>query len=120
MEDEFVYCKNIQGLLLKMGLPEYNPDQWRLFIDSSKRSLKCVLLHSSNKFACVPIRLSVIVKEHYLNMKMVLQKLRYSEHNWAICVDFKMVNFLLGQQGGTPNILVFSVTETVALLISTG
>ena len=77
----------------------------------------CVKLHNGNKFACVPI---VIVKEHYMNVKMVLQKLRYSEHNWAICVDFKMVNFLLGQQGGTPNILVFSVTGAVALLISTG
>ena len=31
---------------------------------------------------------------------MILNKLGYSEHNWAICVDFKMVNFLLGQQGG--------------------
>ena len=60
----------------------------------------CVLLYNSNKFACVPIEHSVIVKETYLNVKMVLQKLRYSEHNWAICVDFKMVSFLLGQQGG--------------------
>ena len=59
-------------------------------------------------------------KEHYLNVKMVLQKLRYSERNWAIHVDFKMVNFLLGQQGGYTKHLVFSVTGTVALLISTG
>ena len=83
-----------------MGLIEYNPDEWRLFKDSFKRSLECVLLHNSSKFACVPIEHSVIAKEHYLNVKMVLQKLRYSEHNWAICVDFKMVNFLLGQQEG--------------------
>ena len=60
-----------------------------------------------NKFTCAPIGHSVIVQEHYLNVKIVLQKLRYSEHNWAICVDFKMVNFWLRQQGGTPNILVF-------------
>ena len=99
MKDDFVYCNNIQGLLSEMGLPEYNPDEWRLFIDSSKRSLKCVLLHNGNKFACVLIRHSMIVKEHYLNVKMVLQKLCYSEHNWAIGVHFKMVNFLLGQQG---------------------
>ena len=78
-----------------MDLPEYNPDEWRLFIDSSKQSLKCVLLHDGNKFACVSIGHSMIVKEHYLNIKMVLQKLRNSEHNWAKCVDFKMVNFLL-------------------------
>ena len=58
----------------------------------------------------------MIVKEHHLNMKMVLQKLRYSEHNWAICVDFKMVNFLLEQQGGTPNTLVFSVTGTIVVV----
>ena len=31
---------------------------------------------------------------------MVLHKLHYSEHNWAICINFKMINFLLGQQGG--------------------
>ena len=55
-----------------------------------------MLLNNGNKFACVPIGHSVIVKEHHLNVKMVLQKLRYSEYHWAICVDFKMVNFLLG------------------------
>ena len=79
-----------------------------------------MLLHNGNKFACVPIGNSVIVKEHNLNVKMVLQKLPYSEHNWAICVDFNMLNFLSRQQRDTQNILVFSVTGTVALLITTG
>ena len=51
MKDDFAYCNNIEGLLSEMSLPEYNPDEWRLFIDSSKRSLKCVLLHNNNKFA---------------------------------------------------------------------
>ena len=60
-----------------------------------------MLLHNGNKFACVPIRHFVIVKEHYVNVKMVFQKLCcYSEHNWVICVDYKRVNFLLEQQGG--------------------
>ena len=99
-EDDFVFCNNIQGLLSAMGLPEYNPDEWRLFIDRSKRSLKCVLLNNGGKFARVPIGHSVILKEHYTSVKMVLQKLCYEEHKWMICVDFKMVNFLLGQQGG--------------------
>ena len=79
-----------------------------------------MLLRNGKKFTCAPIEHSLIVKEHYLNVKMVLQKLCYSEHSWARYVDFKMVNFLSEQQGGTPNILVFSATETVALLISTG
>ena len=94
------FVNNIPGLLAEMGLSKYNSDEWRLFIDSSKRSLKCVLLHKGNKFACVPIGHSVVVKEHYLNVKMVLNKLGYSEHNWAICVDFKMVNFFVGTARG--------------------
>ena len=81
VEDDFVYCNNIQGLLSEIDFPEYNSDEWRLFIDSSKWSLKCMLHYNGNKFACVPSGHSVIVKEHYLNVKMVLQKLRYSEHN---------------------------------------
>ena len=93
MEDNFVYCNNIQGLLSEMGLPEYNPDESRLFIDSSRQSLKCVLFCNGNKFACFSIGHSVIVKKYYRNVKRVLQKLRYSKHNWAKCVDFKMVNF---------------------------
>ena len=61
MEDDFVFCNNIPGLLAEMGLSKYNSDEWRLFIDSSKRSLKYVLLHKGNKFACVPIGHSVVV-----------------------------------------------------------
>ena len=61
MKDDFVYCNNIQGILLEMGLPEYNPDEWKLFIDSSKRNLKWVLLHNGNKFACIPIGHSVLL-----------------------------------------------------------
>ena len=39
MEDDFVFCNNIPGLLAEMGLSKYNSDEWRLFIDGSKRSL---------------------------------------------------------------------------------
>jgi hypothetical protein len=31
---------------------------------------------------------------------MVIDLLKYHEHNWIICVDLKMVSFLLGQQRG--------------------
>jgi hypothetical protein len=34
---------------------EYNPDQWRLFVDSSIVSLKLVLLHNGNRFPSVPL-----------------------------------------------------------------
>ena len=34
---------------------------------------------------------------------MVIDLLKYHEHNWIICVDLKMVSFLLGQQRGLTN-----------------
>lgn len=98
--DGLVYCNNIEKLLEEMGLKEYKPTEWRLFIDSCKRSLKCVLLHNGNKFAAIPIAHSTKLKEEYENIKLVLEKINYSDHQWRICVDLKMVNFLLGQQSG--------------------
>lgn len=83
-----------------MGLEKYKPNDWRLFIDSSKRSLKCVLLHNGNKYGSVPIGHSTAIKEEYRSISQVLQKLKYEEHSWKICVDLKMVNILLGQQAG--------------------
>ena len=38
-----------------LGLKDYNADEFSLFIDSSKRSLKAVLLSNGNKDAPVPI-----------------------------------------------------------------
>ena len=104
-DNDLVYCNNIIGLLLKMKIPNYRPEDWRLFIDSSKRSVKCVLLHSGNRFASIPITHSTKLKEEYDNIKMVLQRICYEEHQWSICVDLKMVNFLLGQQFFAWNLL---------------
>ena len=53
----YVFCNDIHHLLLDQGLPEYKPEEWRLFIDSSKQSLKCVLLHNGNKFGSILIGL---------------------------------------------------------------
>ncbi|KAF5283084.1 hypothetical protein FQR65_LT14101 [Abscondita terminalis] len=99
-ENDIVYCNNIGGLLMKLGLSRYKAEEWILFIDSCKRSLKCVLLDIGNKHAAVPIAHSTKLKEEYQNVDLVLKKLKYSEHQWVICVDLKMVNFLLGQQSG--------------------
>ena len=43
---------------------------------------------------------SVIVKEENINIIIVLDKLKYHKHVWVICVDLKMVNYLLEQQSG--------------------
>jgi len=57
------------------------------------------VLHNANNYAGVPTGHSVTLKESYLTEEMVLQKPCYNEHKWLICVDLKMVNLLLGQQG---------------------
>lgn len=99
-DSSFVYCHNIEGLLLELGIPMYNSTEWRLFIDSSKRSLKCVLLHNGNLYGAVPIGHSVCLREKHGDIKRVIELLQYHKHNWTICVDLKMVCFLLGQQRG--------------------
>ena len=95
-EDSLVFCNDVSGLLQTMGIAQYSSDDWRLFIDSSKASLKVVLLHN----APLPIGHSTKMKEEYDSIKLVLNKLAFAEHKWIICVDLKMVNFLLGQRSG--------------------
>ena len=46
----FVFCIDVPGLLFKLSVNEYKPERWRLFIDSSMRNMKCVLLHNSNMY----------------------------------------------------------------------
>ena len=99
-DKQFVYCHDIPGVLRQLGIMSYSPAEWRLFIDSSKRSLKCVLLHNGNVYGAVPVGHSVHLREEHNDMKMVIDLLKYHEHNWIIYVDLKMVNFLLGQQKG--------------------
>ena len=82
-----------------MGVLEYKPEHCRFFIDCSKNSLKCVLLHNRNKFASVPIGHSTNLKKEHQNIKIVLEKISYTIQ-WLVFVDLMMVNFLIGQQGG--------------------
>ena len=62
---DLVYCADIAQLLLKLEVPQYEPKVSWQFLDSSKRSLKCVLLHNGNQFASVPIAHSTTQKEKY-------------------------------------------------------
>ena len=59
-----------------------------------------MLLHNGNEYASIPIGHSTVMKEQYESIKEVLHTLSYNQHNWVICGDLKIVNFLLGQQSG--------------------
>ena len=99
-DKQLLYCDNVSGLLGELDIPSYNPEEWRLFLDSSKRSLKCVLLHNGNRYGAVPIGHSTVLKEQQDDIRTVMDLLKYHQHGWIICVDLKMVSFLLGQQKG--------------------
>ena len=79
-EEDFLYYNNIESLLNEMGVENYSPDDCRLFIDSSKLSLRCVLLHNGNEFGSIPIAHSVKGKESYESVKRVLQLTSYDQH----------------------------------------
>ena len=98
-EDNFVFCHDVKGLLNALGC-EYLSSEWRLFIDSSKASLICVLLSNGNQYASIPIGHSVTLKESYDTMALVLRKIKYADHNWMICEDLKMIYTVWGQQSG--------------------
>ena len=68
----FVTCIDIRLLLSELGIASYNPDEWRLFTDSSKTSLKSVLLHNGNMYGLIPIGHSLTAKENYEVVKKVL------------------------------------------------
>ena len=96
-QNEFYFCHDITGLFDEMRV-KLIVSEWRLFIDSSSRSLKCVLLHIGNELPSIPIAHAVHKKEDYMNVKFVLDLIKYNEYKWLVCEDFKIIGFLKGLQ----------------------
>ncbi|KAG8176014.1 hypothetical protein JTE90_007011 [Oedothorax gibbosus] len=61
-EKSLVFCSNSDGLLKELGIA-HEPQEWWLFLDASKLSLKAVLLHNGNKLPSIPIGHAVYMKE---------------------------------------------------------
>lgn len=95
-----VYCTDIKGLINELKFNSYNAKDLRLFVDSSKRSIKAVLLHNTNVYAPIPIAHSIVMQETYVNMDILLQKIDYKTHSWQLCGDLKILTIFLGQQSG--------------------
>jgi hypothetical protein len=105
-KDNICFCADIQGLIEELD-NEYIPEEWRLFIDSSKVSLKAVLLHNGNSKPSIPLAHAVSLKETYDSMKILLDVIKYSDHKWNICSDLKVVALLLGMQLGYTKYMCF-------------
>jgi hypothetical protein len=99
-EDQLVFCTDICNPLHQLGEREYDPSNWCLFTDSSKRSLKAVLLHNSNVLASIPLAHSTKLSESNKTLKLVLEKIKYHDNEWQICGDLKVIGLLLGLQRG--------------------
>ena len=74
-KSSLVYCNNIAGLIKSMDL-EDDATEWRLFIDSSSRNLKAVLLINGNTFSSIPIGISVQMKETHNSLDHLLSTTR--------------------------------------------
>ena len=93
------YCHNIKSLFKKLG-EDHIANEWRRFLDSSKRSLKAVLLHNGNTKLSVPVAHSVHLKQSYGSIKTLLNAIKYSSYKCKICGDLKVIGILMEMQGG--------------------
>ena len=84
-----MFCYDVDSLMNALGI-KHDPHELRLFIDSSKLSLKAVLLHNGNQHPSIPVGHAVHMKETYENLKQLLHKLEYSNYSWRICGDPKV------------------------------
>jgi len=80
MERGLVACNDIDSLMQTLNI-NHNPLDWRLFTDSSKLSLKAVLLHNSNTLPSIPVDHSMHNKELYENMKILMKAINYDKSN---------------------------------------
>ena len=99
-DDSLFYCTNVNGLINSFEPNIYKSEEWRLFIDSSTSSLKAVLLHNTNELASIPIAFTKTMPEDYESLKIVIEKIKFNDHQWQICGDLKVLGILLGLQKG--------------------
>jgi len=80
MERGLVACNDIDGLMQTLSI-NHNPLDWRLFTDSSKLSLKAVLLHHGNTLPSIPVGHSTHNKESYENINILMDAINYDKSN---------------------------------------
>ena len=106
-----VFCCDVCSAMEVLA-HECNPEQWLLFIGSSKVSLMVVLLRNGNKFPSVPLAHAANMKERYESMKLLLGKTKYDEFKWKLCVGLKLWHCYWECNLGTQNTAVSCVSGT--------
>jgi hypothetical protein len=107
MEDSLCCCNDVDGLLDALG-KKHKPEEWRLFIGSSKLSLKAVLLHNGNIHPSIPIGHAVHIKETYENMEFLLKKYSTTNTSGTSAAISEVIGILFGLQSGYTKYCCFS------------
>jgi hypothetical protein len=94
-----VFCNVVCSAMEVLG-HEYNPDQWLLFIDSSKVSLKLVLLHNSKRFPYDCFVHAANMNESY---KSIWESLRMTNLSGSYMVISSLWHCYLDGNSGTQN-----------------
>jgi len=90
MEGTLVPCKDVDGLFKALNMSHCS-DEWRLFIDSPKVSLKAVLLHNGNVLPSIHVAHAFGIKKSDDSVKQLLQYIKYDTYKWNICADLKVI-----------------------------
>ena len=91
---------------------EFNPDQRRFFIDSSKLSLKVVLLHNRNKFPSILLAHAANMKESYESMSCCWERLSIMNLSGSYVVISRLWHCYSKCNSGTQNTAVSCVSGT--------
>jgi hypothetical protein len=105
-EGNCVACSDVDGPMTALNI-NHKSEEWRLFTDPSKSSLKAVLLHNGNVLPSIPVGYAVNMKESYDNMKLLLNCVNYKKYQWQLYGDLKVVAVLLGLQQGCTKFCCF-------------
>ncbi len=71
-----------------------------MILSDSSQTCHRYTYHNGNIKPCIPIDHSVHLTETYDNMKILLETRQYSTYQWNICGDLKVIDMLMGMQGG--------------------
>jgi len=92
-----LFLNNFCSVIDTLG-HQHNPTEWRLFLVSSKVSLKPLLQHNGNKFPLVLTTHVANMIMSYENMTLLWEKIQFEKYNWNICKDVEFIALFLGLQ----------------------
>ena len=76
MKPRLVYCIDVDYIMQELGY-SHRLEDWRVFIDSSKLSLKAVLLHNIDMLPSIRVGCAAHMNKTYEKMTQLLQCIKF-------------------------------------------